>query len=484
MSDPLDPHEKAIGSFRRRLALLLLLRQAVGAATAVMFVHGAALLATRVAPGLPAPSLPFSLALLGLVVAALTPRALRQVPPAASVRALFDARGGHGGLLMAAAETPLGGWGAGLSSAARLRILWDKRKAFSLLGLGIAFVLLAAFLPARLVSPARSLEVKRDVEKLASDIEALKEEKLLDEKRAEALDEKLKELSADASGNDPAKTWEALDHLAENVRAAAQEGAEAALGKAQRLGQAEALAQGIAGDLAAFSPGVLADAMADLGKRVSEAAKENKGLTESLSKELLEAMRSGSLTKEQLKELAGALKGTKEQKLASAKKLFAAGLIDLKTLREAEKLAGGEARESLASFLKENPSETGDGIKKWCRAPGNGPGKGGVDRGRGDAELTYGKASPEDGKFKEKVLPPAAVDALRETQLLGVSPAEPGAAGKAESTQTGALASAQAAGGSAAKEPILPRHKEAVSRYFDRAAREGRETKSNPGRGE
>ena len=104
--------------------------------------------------------------------------------------------------------------------------------------------------------------------------------------------------------------------------------------------------------------------------------------------------------------------------------------------------------------------------------PGTGdkPGKGGVTEGPGAAELTFGKESTTDGvKWKEQALPPPALKKLKESRLTGVSPGDPkkGAGGPAE---TGALAGAAVGGGSANAGVVLPRHRGAVERDFDRPA--------------
>ena len=48
---------------------------------------------------------------------------------------------------------------------------------------------------------------------MAAGIDVLKEEEIIDSSKTEMLEEKLSQLQEDASGEDPVKTWEALDHL-------------------------------------------------------------------------------------------------------------------------------------------------------------------------------------------------------------------------------------------------------------------------------
>src|SRR5262249_36528764 len=78
----------------------------------------------------------------------------------------------------------------------------------------------------------------------------------------------------------------------------------------------------------------------------------------------------------------------------------------------------------LARFLKENAEKMSvdEATLQWCA------GKGGVDRGRGDAAMTWTNGSSEKGaRFKEKVLPPSSVAGLNDSRLVGLSASGPAA---------------------------------------------------------
>lgn len=102
-------------------------------------------------------------------------------------------------------------------------------------------------------------------------------------------------------------------------------------------------------------------------------------------------------------------------------------------------------------------------------ALGVGLGQGGVDRGRGDAPMTWTDGTEEDGaKFKEQVLPVGGD--LTTAQLVGVSRAAPNETpddGAGVSTG-GALTSARAGAGAAHVSVLLPEHRRVVERYFKR----------------
>jgi hypothetical protein len=85
--------------------------------------------------------------------------------------------------------------------------------------------------------------------------------------------------------------------------------------------------------------------------------------------------------------------------------------------------------------------------------------------------LTFGSESERDGaKFKEETLPPADVAALKESVVAGVGKTAPKSDKPGGPSQSGALRGAAAGGGSANKPAILPQHRKAVERYFERPA--------------
>ena len=81
--------------------------------------------------------------------------------------------------------------------------------------------------------------------------------------------------------------------------------------------------------------------------------------------------------------------------------------------------------------------------------------------------MTWQDKSSEDSlKFKENALPPSTH--LSDAQFVGVSRSAPQLSGDDVAAEHGALASAQGSGGSANTQVILPRHKQAVQRFFKR----------------
>jgi hypothetical protein len=251
--------------------------------------------------------------------------------------------------------------------------------------------------------------------------------------------------------------------LNDAVEKAAKEAAEAASARRERLARAEALAEGLMAGGDQLDSKTMTEAMRTLGYMTREAAKENESLAGDLSPETLEAIKSGSLKAEHLKDLSKALSQNKSALNQKLSKLSKSGMINPKALKGGAQ-ANRRDNSGLARFLKENAEKMSvdEATLQWCA------GKGGVDRGRGDAAMTWTDGSSEkDARFKEKVLPPSSVAGLNDSQLVGLSASAPTADTSGVAAH-GALNSAASGGGSAYTQTILPRHRGAVKRYFDR----------------
>jgi hypothetical protein len=102
---------------------------------------------------------------------------------------------------------------------------------------------------------------------------------------------------------------------------------------------------------------------------------------------------------------------------------------------------------------------------------GGGGGRGGTGKGPGKTEMTFGDKSSEAGVgFKDTPLPPDP-KSLQDGGVAGVGAQAP-QVGKpgVGAAQSGSLTGAAAGGGSANTAVVLPRHRGAVGRYFERPA--------------
>jgi hypothetical protein len=241
----MDLQDKAIRRFRRHLATLLVFKYALPLVTAYALVWGTAVLTLRAAAGVERKPLLWGLAGLAVCLAAAIARTRRRLPAATAIRALLDEQSGCGGLLMAGAEQDLGGWRQRLPALTPPRVRWDGRRAAALLAIAAGFLLLSFLAPQGLadLSSGTPLEIDQEIGRLLQQIDLLKGESILDTKRAETLAEKLAQLHEHASGKDPVRTLEAVDHVRKIARESAREAAEECTRQSGRFGEAQALAE-------------------------------------------------------------------------------------------------------------------------------------------------------------------------------------------------------------------------------------------------
>ncbi len=361
---------------------------------------------------------------------------------------------------MASERVELGDWHSRIPSILEPRVRWRANRAVALALASALFVSVSFLIPSRPgLAADRPLDIAKEIGELATDIDLLKKEDIIDSTQVESLETKLDSISAEARSEDPAKTWEALDHLQNTVAKTAEEAAEKMARDNERLAEAEALSETLAQGGSAIDSKLMSEAMKELQSQMEAAAGSDRGAP-TIPNDLLKDLKSGTLSKEQLRQLAGALKQNKAEISKRLGKLRDSGMIDLKTLKQCEK-AGQCDSTGLAEFLKENAANmtVPEMMNSW--------GRGGVDRGRGDAPMTWGDRSSERGaKFKEQVLP-SSLAGLKDSELIGRSTGAPGVE-KSSRQQVGALKGAAVGGGSAFTQTVLPRHRRAVNRYFER----------------
>ncbi|MDX2033039.1 MAG: hypothetical protein SF339_20345 [Blastocatellia bacterium] len=402
--------------------------------------------------------------IVGAVIAAAI-LARRQLPAPTAVRALLDERNRCGGLLMAADDAEIGQWP--MPEVATPRLRFRNPRAWGLFAVSVVFALVSLLAPVRFSSmnAARPMDVNREAEALAARIDTLKEAELLDSAKAEELAQRLEQLAAEASGEDPARTWEALDHLADAVEKTARDAAETTAARQEGLEQAAALAEGLMAGSDQLDARTMTEAMQTLSAMMQRAMQEDQMLASDLSPETQAALRNGALPPDQLGEAADALRkrrAANEQRLAKAGK---AGAIPPGALKGGAR-SGPRDNSGLAKYLKENARKQSidELVSGWCENPG----KTGVSRGRGDAAMTWSDGTSEkEAKFKEQALPPSSVAGLDESRLVGMSASAPTIDRTGAASHT-VLGNAATGGGSAHTQTILPRHKGAVKRYFER----------------
>ena len=455
---------RAIRKFRIKMAALLILRKALFVTTAWGLLWGTVVIVLRAAIGMPRLPLLAGGAALILAIGWAVAAALRQLPGRSAVRASLDKHSESGGLMMAAETADLGSWKNLLSPVRTPRPRWRGKVSWARFAGAVLFVCVSFLIPERFVeiSRAQPLDIREEVNQLAAGIDVLKEEETIELTQAETLEQKLTEVQAEASGEDPVKTWEALDHLTDLLSQESKEAAEDALAATERLTEAETLAESLINEGSDMDSGLLDESMMALSGLVQEAAKEN-ALLESQLPELVGDL--SSLTPEQLKAISDALrlsKGDIADKLANLNKV---NLIELDTLKSCEKLGQCNSN-GLAAFLAENSEKmsVSECVGVWCRNA-----LGAINRGPGHVPMTWSEGTSADGaKFEAEVLPLSNIASLEDSEVIGLSAAAPTVETSGAAPQSGGLNGAAAGGGSAFNQTVLPRHKGAVKRYFER----------------
>ena len=456
----MNTDNKTIRAFRTKMAAFLILKKTLTVTTIWGLVWGTVVIVLRVAIGMP------PLILLGggigliLAIVCAVVLALRQIPTRTALRASLDKHSGAGGLIMAAETVELGNWRKQMPLMRSPRLRWRGGVAWGRFAGAVLFVCISLLIPERFVeiSKAQPLDIREEVKQLADGIDVLKEEEIIGLTEAETLEEKLAQLQAEASGEDPVKTWETLDHLADTLSQESTDAAQEALNDTERLTEAETLSEGLINEGSEMDAALLAESMAALSGLVQEAAQENALLAAQLAD--LEGAEN-LFTPEQLKEISDALRFTKGEIYDRLAELYEVNLIDLEILKAAEKLGECDS-EGLAAFLDENADKMSivRCISGWCR---------GISRGPGHVPMTWSDgATEEDAKFKAEALPLSNIASLEDSELVGLSAAAPSVKTASVPPESGGLSGATAGGGSSVSQTVLPRHKGAVKRYFER----------------
>ncbi|MBN1395841.1 MAG: hypothetical protein JW959_12535 [Pirellulales bacterium] len=460
--------DREIARLRFRIGAVLALRECLRLFFAWLMIWAAVVVGLRAVFRLDPIALLWGL--LGLVAAAAagTLLAVRKMPTASAIRAALDRHGRLGGLLMAAEDADIGQWSKRIERPPMPELRWRLGRQWIMLLAGVGFLAAALLAPDRYLPSDRrtALRIGGEIQKLTEKIELLKQEEVLPPEKAESLEKDLDRTRREALGRDPARTLEAIDHLDHSLSLAAADAAESLIKQTAAVGQAQELAEALHAAEDRIDPKQFGEAMKQLARMSQEAAAESESLAEDLSEELQEALEKGVLTDEQLRELSEALEGCKNCQLGRMARLVRARLVDAEALQLCEKMGECDPEE-LAELLC--LCEDGDELAACLMCGGPLPGRGGINRGRADAAMTWRDGvAKEDAAFKEQVLPPAAVAALKESRLAGISAGAPETAKPGGESSGGALRAAQAGGGEARTQTILPEHKNTVQRYFSR----------------
>jgi hypothetical protein len=405
--------------------------------------------------------------------------AWRDRPSVDQARAMVDGRRRLGGLLMAEQMDGFEAWSDKLASPKALRVKWRGGPACAALGASAIFLLGGMFAPMPdWNNVAAGMNVQRTIDALEDQVQVLEEERILDEPQAQALRDDMARVAEDARGADPSRTWEALDHVAEQLKKEAAEAADDALRKMTESAAAQNLAKALESGSDQLSPQQLSQAMEALAQLTKEAVGGD--MAAALSPEMAEALSQAAtagLSAEMLNKLAEMMGECNGDLQAMLEALENAGLINGKL----SDIPYEFDPEALVEWLACQGEGECDAAKicKACKG-----GRGGINRGPGHVEMLWKDPSSKEGaNFEPQVLPPTRMQDMKDARLLGVTRGAPDTEPAGDGSTGGALAGATTTGGSAQSQVILPRHRGAVQRYFQRSDYkvEGGESGDNAG---
>jgi hypothetical protein len=435
--------QPALRRLARRLALGLFLD--IWPAWAVGGLLAAALVALVCRLSVPAasPALPW---LWLTPVLALLPAIIIYVRRAyrpAEVVAVADWLNGGQGTLLALLETNDASWSnsalaerASTFTLPRLRP-WRRLAA---LPPALVFMATALWIPQRMPRETNAILAEEIAGNLTATVNELKQQQLITPEEEKTLEEEIERIRKSAEERVDASSWEAADSLRDKLAADVAGKQDAIKWAEETLARYAAAAEGGPGaDDAAAAPG------AELMKALEQLAK--RGMLAGASDELQRLAAGGKLP----------------ANAASLRNLMASLA---KHLADANgRMAGvGKLGKAAGRFdPSQFPLESGE---SGVDGDGN-PGRGGINRGRGDAELTWGKESLPLDRFKSHALPPGAArspdDWAPVVELPGAPRESPAA-----SVASAARQYTAAAGQRAWRRSLAPRHQSAVKKYFDK----------------
>ncbi|MEX2673279.1 MAG: hypothetical protein WD294_14340 [Phycisphaeraceae bacterium] len=466
--------DSLIRTVRRQLRWTLTLRQALQLITLYLFAWGVVVVALRALGLVERQWLGWGA--LGIAVAAIVAvvRGRLRVPSEQGIRALCDRQQRSGGLVMSEGEIDLGGW-LSRRRLAPLRIQWRSGRQWGLLAAALAFVMLAFVVPDPAVVAQRDdgrVQLADNIQTLEDRLDLLDEEQAIEAEQAEDFRETLKDLD-DTAREDAMRAWEMLDHLENQLSQAAEEAAEKTVtdtGDLAELGAlAEALADDQMSDLPQLDANAASEALSELADRLGELDPE---LAEALAEAMAKSGAEGSkLDAETLGKMAEALAN------GEARAMDAEMLEKLSELAgecenmgqggsgKIQRLVEGRLIDPEWAALCEEAGES-DGAAMLAAMLGTGGGQG-IGNASAPATLAEAPIRTDDAAFEPVALSPAAIDREGST-LIGLSSTAPEVDLPEQRSSATALDGAASGGGGAASQVILPRHRGAVQRYFDR----------------
>src|SRR5262245_12621482 len=372
----------ALRRLSRRLALGLFLDVCPAWAVGGLLVAGLVALACRLFVPAAAPFLHW---LWLMPVAAILPAAFicrRRSYRPGEVVAVADWLNGGLGTLLTLHETNDASWTdsalAARASAFALPRLRPWRR-LAMVPPALAFMAATLFVPQRMPRHTNVILAEAIAGNLSTAVNELKQEQLITAEEEKKLEEEIEHIRKGAEERVDASSWEAADSLRDKLAADVAEKQDAIKWAEQTLARYEAAAA------SGPSPhGMAAAHSAELMKALERLAE--RGLLAGAPRALQQLAAGGKLPADA---------ASIERLMAS----LAKHLADVNgRMAGVGKLGKEVGRFDPAEFPLGESGPDGDGR----------PGRGGVNRGRADADLTWGKETSPVDRFKSQTLPPGA----------------------------------------------------------------------------
>jgi hypothetical protein len=361
----------------------------------------------------------------------------------AEVAALADSLNGGHGMLLTLLETNDSAWADSPMADRAVKLSLPRLRPWRRLATivpAVAFLATALWLPQRVPQGSSAVLADDIAANLTATLVELKQQELITPEEEKRLEEEIERIRRGAEERVDAPSWEAADALREKVAAGVSEKQNAVKWAEESLARYAAAAQA-GGDASAIADAHSAELMKALDKLAQS------GLLAGAPADLQRLLKSGKLPTDgaSLRELAASL----AKYLAETNGRFG----DLGRL--GKELGRFDPAEFPLASSESSPDGDGE------------PGRGGINRGRGDAELTWGKESLPFDRFKAHALPPGAAgspdDWAPVVELPGAPQESP-----AQSASSGARQYAAVAGQTAWRRTLAPRHQSAVKKYFEK----------------
>jgi hypothetical protein len=436
--------QRALKRLQRQLALGVFLDLWPGWAAASLLGAGMVALACRMfVPGV-REALPWLWVVPFLVAVPVVIVCVTRRYRAEQIAALADSLGGGHGLLLSQFEYGDPAWWESplLARAAAFSLprIRPWRKLAPLLP-AIFFLAASLSVPQRVPGSGDVALAKEIAADLTAKVQELKQEALVTPEEEQRLEEEIERIRRAAEERVDASAWEAADALKEKMSATLAE-------KQDALQWAE---QSLARYNAAVAAGASAEGRAASAAELSKALEKlaQSGLLAGAPADLQRLLKGGKLPTDpaSMQQLASAL----------AKYLAETGTRVGDLAQAGRGRGGGAGKFDPSEFPLGSATRDGRGD----------PGRGGINRGRGDAQLTWGKESLPIDRFKARALPPGGAASPDDWAPVVEAPGAPQTS-PVLSTAAAARSYESSAGQGAWRRTLAPRHRSAVRKYFDK----------------